>query len=247
MPSIRCGKCSNAHESVEQVKACYAGTLSVPASEPVPVAAVSAPSYAGESVSYGYRATLPVSPRQAWKIRSLGGNPAEVHSLAEASALIDHLLGKAGVQSVTYSRPAPPPTLIPLELLNVIPEGRFATRPDSETPYTFVRITKPTKGKFVGAVKVQTQHGDVLDMALTYYPESGHYRFWRDKASCEAFMLLLIVDYQQAMIQYGREIGRCCVCGKTLTDERSRHYGIGPECEKFNSWVIDRVDEEEED
>lgn len=30
--------------------------------------------------------------------------------------------------------------------------------------------------------------------------------------------------------RFGREIGRCYVCGRTLTDETSRSLGIGPDC-----------------
>jgi hypothetical protein len=30
--------------------------------------------------------------------------------------------------------------------------------------------------------------------------------------------------------RFGREIGRCYVCGRTLTDETSRQLGIGPVC-----------------
>jgi hypothetical protein len=30
--------------------------------------------------------------------------------------------------------------------------------------------------------------------------------------------------------RFGREIGRCYVCGRTLTDETSRELGIGPVC-----------------
>jgi len=33
---------------------------------------------------------------------------------------------------------------------------------------------------------------------------------------------------------YGTELGECGVCGRTLTDEKSRAYGIGPVCrERF--------------
>lgn len=34
-----------------------------------------------------------------------------------------------------------------------------------------------------------------------------------------------------AMERYGQLIGRCGMCGKTLTDEISRKRGIGPICE----------------
>lgn len=32
--------------------------------------------------------------------------------------------------------------------------------------------------------------------------------------------------------RYGREIGRCGICNRTLTDEESRRIGIGPVCRK---------------
>lgn len=35
-----------------------------------------------------------------------------------------------------------------------------------------------------------------------------------------------------AQLTFGREIGKCGVCGKPLTDERSRSLGIGPICEE---------------
>lgn len=37
----------------------------------------------------------------------------------------------------------------------------------------------------------------------------------------------------QAILSYGRETGKCSVCGKALEDERSIAKGIGPICEKY--------------
>ena len=37
-------------------------------------------------------------------------------------------------------------------------------------------------------------------------------------------------ELKEAQVLFGREIGRCGVCGKTLTDETSRALGIGPVC-----------------
>lgn len=37
-------------------------------------------------------------------------------------------------------------------------------------------------------------------------------------------------ELKAAQVLFGREIGRCGVCGKTLTDETSRRLGIGPVC-----------------
>jgi hypothetical protein len=43
-------------------------------------------------------------------------------------------------------------------------------------------------------------------------------------------ILQAIWDDPDAGPRFGREIGRCYVCGRTLTDELSRSLGIGPVC-----------------
>lgn len=43
-------------------------------------------------------------------------------------------------------------------------------------------------------------------------------------------ILTAIQDDPDAGPRFGREIGRCYVCGRTLTDETSRALGIGPVC-----------------
>jgi hypothetical protein len=40
----------------------------------------------------------------------------------------------------------------------------------------------------------------------------------------------IVEDPKTAMVRFGQEIGRCGVCGKVLTDETSRAFGIGPIC-----------------
>jgi hypothetical protein len=42
----------------------------------------------------------------------------------------------------------------------------------------------------------------------------------------------ILADPKEAMIRYGREIGKCGHCGRTLTNEESRQAGIGPICRK---------------
>lgn len=43
---------------------------------------------------------------------------------------------------------------------------------------------------------------------------------------------LILADTTAAMRLYGERIGSCGKCHRTLTDETSRAYGIGPECRK---------------
>lgn len=54
---------------------------------------------------------------------------------------------------------------------------------------------------------------------------------WPVKLSEERNRILqAIKDDPDAGPRFGREIGRCYVCGRTLTDELSRSLGIGPVC-----------------
>lgn len=41
---------------------------------------------------------------------------------------------------------------------------------------------------------------------------------------------------REAMLRYGREIGECGHCGRTLTNDESRAVGIGPRCRANKGW-----------
>lgn len=43
-------------------------------------------------------------------------------------------------------------------------------------------------------------------------------------------LALIAADELTAARRYGVELGKCSHCGRTLTDETSRAYGIGPDC-----------------
>jgi hypothetical protein len=43
----------------------------------------------------------------------------------------------------------------------------------------------------------------------------------------------IMKDPGAAQRRYGQEIGKCAVCGRTLTDPESREYGIGPVCREM--------------
>ena len=46
----------------------------------------------------------------------------------------------------------------------------------------------------------------------------------------ESIIAEAMKDPTEAMTLYGKKIGRCCYCGKTLTDYESKRLGIGPDC-----------------
>jgi hypothetical protein len=52
----------------------------------------------------------------------------------------------------------------------------------------------------------------------------------------EIVLSVIRKDVKEASLRYGREIGRCGICNRTLTDEVSRANGIGPVCQAKMSW-----------
>lgn len=144
---------------------------------------------------------------------------------------------------------------IPLPMLELIPSGYYAVRPDTDTPFAFVRLVNPVNvGKMKGWVKVQTQHGENFEDRWYWNPSNPDprthvrtihsWKFVWHGQSVEDLMLLMIVDHRRAARDYAREIGNCHRCNKDLTDERSRHYGFGPECEKVLEGEKDEIDDE---
>lgn len=103
---------------------------------------------------------------------------------------------------------------------NPLWEGRYAVEMDGKL--RFFHVSKPAEGKWAGFTFVKEQASDDL------------YRVRGERAATA--IRTLSEDPQAAMIRYGMELGKCGVCGRTLTDEESRANGIGPICaEKFGS------------
>lgn len=226
--AIRCGRCGGRHCTVHEVKICYGmipQTVRIMTS-PNPVQVVTQPR---------------VSERQIEYIFDLGGDTTYALTLTrkEASNYIDLLKRKAQMVN-PYTNANKLQTKVPIGLLLSTPDGRYAVRPDSDTPYTFFRISRPKSGLLKGTLKVQTQHSESYKLTMVVYSEERVvvYDTRRDEQ-----LKLVLVDPNGAGIAYGRELGRCMRCGKELTDERSRWYSIGPECEKHAPHIIDIVND----
>lgn len=133
----------------------------------------------------------------------------------------------------------------PKEMILKIKEGRYAVRPDSNTPLVFMRISYPKQGKKKGCLVVQTQHSDFYRDKMVYNPSTGRLFIAPHKArEIDMPLMLIAVDPVTGIRKYASELGVCGRCGRELTDERSRWYGIGPECEKHWPEVLTAVDEE---
>ena len=133
-------------------------------------------------------------------IMDIAGGAGKVYSTREASAAIDALF-QCKRKPVTTAAAS-------------VPAGRYAIERDGVTK--FYRVDCPTEGKWAGYTFVKVQASD------DEYPVRG--------ASKDDVLAQIAEDPHAASKRYGREIGRCGVCGRTLTDETSRTNGIGPKC-----------------
>lgn len=139
----------------------------------------------------------------------------------------------------------------PAEFLFNMHEANYAVSPDGSDRLIFLRIRliRPFKktGRRrvnVGCINIHTQHSDDWILRFTVAPNGNFIRHTGMNAD-EMGMILasVLVDQRGAAARYGQELGRCCRCSKALTDERSRWYGIGPECEKYWPEIVYESDE----
>lgn len=102
--------------------------------------------------------------------------------------------------------------------LGSVPDGRYAV--DTPTGVKFYIFRTADTGSYHGFQFVSRQSGD------NRLRISKDERIFATKAVLEAGTM-------PAMLRYGRELGVCGHCGRSLTDEDSRARGIGPVCAKM--------------
>lgn len=143
-------------------------------------------------------------PKFRARLVQLAADHREVAELDrdKASNLITYLFGLPSNRSITASEVE-------------VPAGHYAVEQDGGI--VFLQVDRPTEGRWAGKVFVKLQHGDE-------YTNMG-----RDAGST---MLMRIISQgvKECSTRYGRELGRCGVCHRTLTNEESREAGIGPIC-----------------
>lgn len=193
------------------------------------------------------------SDAQLKYIVDLGGDLAYAKTLTggkdgSASKYIEQLIAKKGsaVSSPTLVTPRPKdPRLAMLAgLLPSVRDGYYATQEEAGSKINFLRISTPkrvTRQPLSKALrKIQTQHGPRWEPEGGLWP-SGELTIYRSQVT--DMMMLLVADPIGCLMRYAKELDHCCKCNTELTDARSRHYGIGPDCEKLWPWVLNLIDE----
>jgi len=104
------------------------------------------------------------------------------------------------------------------ETLPGVAAGRYAVTGDNGQT-VFLKVDRPTEGQTF----VRLQAGD-------------EYRNVGNAARTTLLNKILAAGPKDAMLRYGRELGSCGHCGRTLTNEESREAGIGPVCRGKMGW-----------
>lgn len=152
-------------------------------------------------------------PKYRTRLVELAFQPHQIEKLdrTAASNLITYLFGLP-LQSGTVSAPT---------AFDNIPAGHYAVEQDGGV--VFVRVDRPIEGKWAGKVFVSLQHGDD-------YTNMGR------QAGFTMLGRIMDQGVMHCSTRYGREIGKCGVCHRTLTNAESREAGIGPVCRDKSGW-----------
>lgn len=117
--------------------------------------------------------------------------------------------------------------------LRVLPEGRtrYAV-PNSEGPLTFIQIDRVAdpSSRWNGWIFVKQQLSDYTEKRGSQRPGQMYRGVWA------SLLQKVLDDPQAAMRAYGENLGICGNCGRTLTNEVSRQFGIGPDCREALGW-----------
>lgn len=103
-----------------------------------------------------------------------------------------------------------------------VPAGRYAVENELGN-LCFYHVDRPDEGRWAGYTFLAVRASDELHPI-------------KNNATKRAIMEKIAVDPQAAMLLYGKEIGSCGHCGRTLTNPVSREIGIGPICRAKMGW-----------
>lgn len=173
------------------------------------------------------------------------GSAREVRECAFKVARSNMHLANARAAVAPTTRPNEWGFKTPRAMVEAMREGRYAVEvalPGQHKDWVFVRVSRPTRGKKAGCLVLQTQHSDYYKPLLIIYP-SGSVWFAQRGEKLDMALMMIAADPFTSAMNYGRELGCCSRCARELTDERSRHYSIGPECERHWPEIINYVNE----
>ena len=147
-----------------------------------------------------------IDPKFGLSVEEIRARASEL-SMSKASEWINRLKGLPYAPKDNEEAP---------DIWPEVAKGRYALE-QADGTIKFYVVDRPDKGKWSGYTFLSVMASDEL------HPIKEH-------GAKYAILQLIAEDPMAALTRYGREIGVCGVCGRTLTDETSRAAGIGPVC-----------------
>lgn len=117
------------------------------------------------------------------------------------------------------------------EMFKDTPDGRYAACLN-EDDFRFFRFKTLSKGYDKGNRLIQLQASDAWLKVGTVSVDNDQIQYTYRLKQVEDHFETVLANHLEAALLYSDKLGECCRCGRTLTDERSRALGIGPECVK---------------
>lgn len=217
MASIKCAHCKGTHISVQEVRLC--AMQNVPA---LAVVGQSRNGVASEHENFSFSAMVRLEQevmeqRLARRTQIDSGDYTPAPRPDYQSTAVTHrsLMGPDW-EMVRHLRDELAALLVRTERGKKI--GYFALLDGTTDIVKFYRVrTGRAGGKWAYNLFLDAQASD---------------EFWpvRDYHTTRNVLDGILADPAAAALLYATELGRCCRCNRTLTDETSRALGIGPDC-----------------
>ena len=205
--SIACGHCHGRHASVAEEQSCSTLPLEMPESTNPLASAEPAAPLASER-QVNFAVSL--ESQKLTEDKRHSAESLEAYTMKAMRAYITALL-----EMPTTNKTAP--TGLP-----DVPAGRYAL--DMDGTIKFYQVDKPTEGRWAGYTFLKVQASDET------YPI-------KNRSQVALILGVIARDPMKAMLDYGKLIGKCGHCGRTLTNEESRARGIGPICAGKMGWA----------
>lgn len=251
--SIKCGRCGSRHESVADVRSCYNGQPVASEPNSVPAAQALSPKQVRyvrnllHELSLEYTGTVPVDqlprygagrdlldgliaykqdPERAVFPPNVRWDSGRMSADGNPEGYGDPLMRR----SVAVSERTPGPSLRgrtdrvrPIASENDripdVPAGHYAVpSATGNNDLDFYRVDRPSEGRWHNYTFVKRVIGGHADTPV------------RGSERRSALERILKAGPYAAAVLYGQKLGRCYRCNRHLTDELSRHLGIGPDC-----------------
>lgn len=203
---MKCGQCHDRHDTVAEVRACYAGAVDGKTAKiPVPQSAFDAlrvnrfagPCFRCQEHVEAEQGHIEKIADKGWKVFHNGECPQIVHGLSGSEA-----------RARSDGKPWPD-----------VPAGHYAVKSLSgNNDLDFFRVDRPTQGTWAGRTFVKRVIGGRADTPV------------RGVGAEKVLKAILAAGPDKAMALFGQTLGYCGRCGRHLTDEESRTLGIGPVC-----------------